>query len=633
MDPILSEPSEPERRQIGFWSVLAELGEEQLEEEVPTDAETLEEDCPFDEEEHQLLEKRRELKALLIASRQRADALASAIDAQVDEVMGKEKQRMQVIEELSQHCAELQRIQEQRQQELLQELEKLNNATQQCSECENRSQFLVERIITLLASSPLDAEHVAVLKSKHQGEREMLRQFEDIRQQYDEVRQQNVELTSRLLEESSFSRRLSDQLAEAEERFNRCAQDGLQPQPGGAAPGCQDTESGSAQSPATLHLNSVPPLPLRCEVDEGDRVNRHADEPGRAARMRRLPNSLGVLAEAEGTRSIPSSFTEKELLKESVKCPVSDLVALGTSCSCEGTDCGEGKYCFGEKPTCQDKPRQDPSLLDWHGKTAKGPHDGKDKGQIAGREFKFYKKSEKSGLRLFYSDNLRVYCHSQPSGASSWEIMIDGQPCPSGGIYGAYHVHRIENPHRINGWGGYCKGVGKGEHTVSVHVRPTPGYEAAYRHDAFTGWQGWGSGGASWHLEAQEVPEDYPFYHYVEGRLADGRDGGVVNGRVLNFNKQLADSRLRLFYSDNLRIHGRPHKSGACRWHLRIDGQMCGSGAITGDVYGHAPDNVHRQRSFMGYCDNVPAGQHKVDVHIEAIHHHWVCDAFTGWNS
>eukprot|EP00913_Durusdinium_trenchii_P034916 g32662.t1 len=165
---------------------------------------------------------------------------------------------------------------------------RLNNATQQCSECENRSQFLVERIITLLASSPLDAEHVAVLKSKHQGEREMLRQFEDIRQQYDEVRQQNVELTSRLLEESSFSRRLSDQLAEAEERFNR------------SAPGCQDTESGSAQSPATLHLNSVPPLPLRCEVDEGDRVNRHADEPGRAARMRRLPNSLGVLAEAEG---------------------------------------------------------------------------------------------------------------------------------------------------------------------------------------------------------------------------------------------------------------------------------------------------------------------------------------------
>lgn len=55
--------------------------------------------------------------------------------------------------------------------------------------------------------------------------------------------------------------------------------------------------------------------------------------------------------------------------------------------------CKTGKgvwYCSRIPHTC----RQDPSLLDWHGKTAKGPHDGKDKGQIAGREFKFYKKSE-----------------------------------------------------------------------------------------------------------------------------------------------------------------------------------------------------------------------------------------------
>ena len=35
-----------------------------------------------------------------------------------------EKQRMQVIEQLSQHCGELQRAQEQRQQELLKELER-----------------------------------------------------------------------------------------------------------------------------------------------------------------------------------------------------------------------------------------------------------------------------------------------------------------------------------------------------------------------------------------------------------------------------------------------------------------------------------------------------------------------------
>ncbi|CAJ1455556.1 unnamed protein product, partial [Effrenium voratum] len=239
-----------------------------------------------DEEERQLLERRRELKALLIASRQRADALASAIDVQVEEVMGKEKQRMHVIEELSQHCSELLRTQEQRQQDLMQELEKLNTATQQCSECENRSQFLVERIITLLACSPLDAEHVNVLKAKHQAEREMLRQFEEIRQQYDEVRQQNVELTSRLLEESSFSRRLSDQLAEAEERFNRFgAAEDLQP-PQGPVP-----EDGEARG--FLGLNAVP---LR-EVDEGPPPGLHEEESGRKAR--RPPNALGAVLEAE----------------------------------------------------------------------------------------------------------------------------------------------------------------------------------------------------------------------------------------------------------------------------------------------------------------------------------------------
>ena len=34
----------------------------------------------------------------------------------------------------------------------------------------------MERIITLLTCSPLDPEHVSVLKSKHRAEREMLRQ-------------------------------------------------------------------------------------------------------------------------------------------------------------------------------------------------------------------------------------------------------------------------------------------------------------------------------------------------------------------------------------------------------------------------------------------------------------------------
>ena len=37
-----------------------------------------------------------------------------------------------------------------------------------------------------------------------------------------------------------------------------------------------------------------------------------------------------------------------------------------------------------------------------------------------------------------------------------------------------------------------------------------------------------------------------------------------------------------LYYSDNIRVYDY-HKSCACRWHVRIDGKTCPSGAIMGD--------------------------------------------------
>jgi len=320
MDRMLP-PSGVPNQCNGFWDVLSELehGPAYSEEELSTDTELNDGEEPLDEEEKLLVERRRELKALLIASRQRADALASAIDVQVEEVVNKEKERMKVIEDLSLHCAQLQRTQEQRQEGLLQELEKLNAATQQCSECENRSQFLVERIITLLACSPLDAEHIEVLKAKHHAEREMLRQFEDIRQQYDEVRQQNVELASRLLEESSFSRRLSDQLAEAEERFARfgsATADWQMQTPRSASGLTPHRNTDLSGESRTLRGLGVPPLPLRCEVDEGPPSGRRVDTKedseeelpgGRRGGGKSSPVLGAVLEAAEGILTSPGS--------------------------------------------------------------------------------------------------------------------------------------------------------------------------------------------------------------------------------------------------------------------------------------------------------------------------------------
>eukprot|EP00435_Cladocopium_sp_Y103_P001631 s4033_g1.t1 len=332
----------------------------------------------------------------------------------------------------------------------------------------------------------------------------------------------------------------------------------------------------------------------------------------------------GVGAEA----SVVPALVAQEMM-EGLKCPVSDRVALGTACQCGEEKCEKSSFCYALQKdgtaTCQEMSRQDPSLLDLYGISKVGPRDGKDVGQINGRELKFHKKSASSGLRFFYSDNFRVYTGYS---AARWELKVDGASCPSGMMAQDLHVIPGENPHRINGFGFHCKGVGKGNHKVTVHVGPSPGYEAAGRHDSYTGY-GWG-GDAAWHLEAQEIPEDYPLYHFKSGVNGDAKDSGVVHGRTLKFKKLYKDdSRLRLFYSDNLRAHS--HGYGACRWIIRVDGQACKSGNIAGDVYVHPGDNPHRPRSFVGYCDDVSVGEHTVDVFIDHTPG-YTCDGWTGWH-
>ncbi|CAJ1387336.1 unnamed protein product [Effrenium voratum] len=357
-----------------------------------------------------------------------------------------------------------------------------------------------------------------------------------------------------------------------------------------------------------------------------------------------LPVAFGaeVVVDAEGTiRGFVTSAgrADRQLVRrksatfsapegKELKCPESDKVPLGEGCMCEDASCEKGKFCYAldSKAECQDKTREDPSLLDLYGATANGPHDTKDKGQLNGRRVKFFKKSEKSGLRIYYSDNQRVYGHTTASGR--WEIKIDGKSCPSGQLSKDVYVYKGQNPHRVRGFGGFCSGVGKGAHEVSVHVGPTPGYSS---YDCDTGYKSFYSKEHTWHVEVQEVPEDYPFYAQASGASGDGRDTGPIDKRVVNFKKRLADSRVRLFYSDSLRV-AESKKSCGCRWHLRIDGKACPSGPIMGDVYIRKGENNHRPRSFIGYCEDLSEGSHKVDVEVSTVPGYTTCNCYTGWH-
>ncbi|CAL1164482.1 unnamed protein product [Cladocopium goreaui] len=570
----MSEASGQRPMSEGFWSLLGR--DNDAEDEVPTDAETLEEDCPFDEEERQLLERRRELKALLLASRQRADALASAIDAQVDEVMCQEKHRMHVIDELSQHCSDLQHAQEQRQQELLQELEKLNAATQQCSECENRSQFLVERIITLLACSPLDAEHVGVLKAKHRAEREMLRQFEDIRQQYDEVRQQNVELTSRLLEESSFSRRLSDQLAEAEERFNRCTpQDGsLQSSSTsqGAMPEASNASSATSTSTSTSGTSGTLHLALpRCEV-EGD---SRREEPGpvgwtppapRSARARRPVGALGVLAEAEGGAGGAGgaghhlggtfhvvwlrTFLPQNLWKF-LWMPLDNL-----SQDCIHVSLVDEDFPIAvvwQKPKC------------WHSPAIN---------------------ALKQVIRYFFPKKAPTLRQVSDQVALGTACQCGGTKCEKSML-----GHCLDDLRRANLWVPRCE---------ALEEDGTPSCEEMSRQD----------------------PSLLDLYGISKNGPGDGKDAGAINGRELKFYKKSANSGLRFFYSDNFRVYG---SHSASRWELKIDGATCPSGKMAQDLHVQPGMNPHRGMPEIYGVRGMTPAIFGVNLRIEAYIYMQAC--------
>jgi len=165
---------------------------------------------------------KRETRALqrqLNAYRKKEQEFVAQMDSHMDEVERTENALTQRIETLTSENQELRNITDKRARDNAELAEKLVETTKHCSESESRVQFLVDRIVALLKGGSADPKQTEAVIHMRQREREMLKSLEETRQQFDEVRAQNGELTSRLTEELGLSRRLSDQLAEVEERF------------------------------------------------------------------------------------------------------------------------------------------------------------------------------------------------------------------------------------------------------------------------------------------------------------------------------------------------------------------------------------------------------------------------------
>lgn len=238
-----------------------------------------------------LKRRKKHLKDRLAAYKLKEKEFVAQMDAHMDEVESTEQELTARIAQLTDENQQLRQLTDKRAAENAAHLDKLTETTKQCSESETRVQFLVDRIVTLLSAGSADPAQVEAVVNMRQREREVLRHLEETRQQFDEVRQQNGELTSRLTEELSLSRRLADQLAEVEERFfhNRA-----EPQPVGCDGASPPLRGGRLGPRPTMGLRSdqteAPPERNGPHVPELPPPISESEEQGNP--------SIGMVAEA-----------------------------------------------------------------------------------------------------------------------------------------------------------------------------------------------------------------------------------------------------------------------------------------------------------------------------------------------
>jgi len=239
-----------------------------------------------------LRRQKKRLKIALAAFKQKEKEFVAQMDAHMDEVEETERAYSKRIESLTAENQQLRERTERRARENAEQVEKLNETTKQCGESETRVQFLVDRIVALLSAGAADPSQTEAVVNLRQREREMLRMLEETRQQFDEVRQQNGELTTRLTEELSLSRRLSDQLAEVEERFFHQKPENL----------CLPRSPCDGDA----SLRTAPRLGARPLGLRSDQLEAPPERPERAA----PPDLPPPISEAEAADEEDSSFEE-----------------------------------------------------------------------------------------------------------------------------------------------------------------------------------------------------------------------------------------------------------------------------------------------------------------------------------
>lgn len=140
----------------------------------------------------------------------------------------------------------------------------------------------------------------------------------------------------------------------------------------------------------------------------------------------------------------------------------------------------------------------------------------------------------------------------------------------------------------------------------------------------------------------EEISEPLRTATRVSGNGADATCDGArtcapsaLAARKVSFVKTLAETGIRVQYTDAMRSYGSDGTPRACQWSVYFDGAPCPSNPIIGAVYsgGTGPSaDPHHVRTITGTCFGLTAGTHTVQAYVQsAPTYQGYCS--TGWNS
>ena len=242
--------------------------------------------------------------------------------------------------------------------------------------------------------------------------------------------------------------------------------------------------------------------------------------------------------------------------------------------------------------------------------------DGRDSGVVTGRSLKFDKRTDASQLRITWATNLRSRARNSKGGSHcDWELQIDQKSCSQPSKIGVSMHSKLDDndliPVEVVGW---CQGIARGPHTLSVYVKS---WNANY--DCYTGWS------THDYMEVWEpTPAEQSMVTYMQKVSTDNGADSTSSVLSTSFTKQSSSSSVRILYYDNLRVVG--HKKW-CRWEVKVDGKSC-TAPLAGSVHTLQSDNDYYPATIVGECLAVAAGKHNVNV---AITQSGGADCHTGW--